>query len=786
MRGCQLASLRSCVARNVDAVGKGLCLVSGADSCRKVIAFIVVVVIGLGGLAHCLHAELPDGVSHWQRFPIKNGAAKFSTAVGFTDFSGVGYQPVEIVFTSPIATSSDIRLNYRIANTLATQTPDDNLISVDIPIFVPQGTKTKRWVRYLPKWMMGNGYEVVISQDGRALPGFQGSVAVGPAYYRLGDYLNWERQAAAELKLEMLLITPDELSPAEARLLNFQRNPEDWSFAVRRPWIANDAQVMGGFPAAAFGCGTGNLPKDWRGYQRWDVVVLTKATIADLKSRQVEWKALLGWALCGGTLIVWDVESQTELGSLFDRTTTESGLTSKQIYSLGFSETDFYRAGMRVTASGKLETLTSEPGSEGSGKDAASTGASPRFFGVALGAGKAIAVSGISASVSQVDVTANGDKSILSDAGLLNFPKWSFYVKLMREDVSSVLRRGAEPILGNMEYKKWLVPGVAQPPVYTLVAFLTIFVVLVGPVAYRRTTRSGRGHLMFVIAPLLALVTTVSMFAYGLVVDGFSTLGRIRQITWVDGATGAAGERVRETYFAPISPDAGLVFPGDAEVFSVRRPDFESWDSRHNSPAKSLGSVKITDKMQRFSSSFLPSREQRQFVSYRPRFDTGRLTLAPDRVKDTQCQVTNDFKFRIQDAVVCDRDGTYRRLQNVGAGQSQVAVVLNAADAGQLIGKYYLDHSPIATNGSQIRRGRSWRGGVKDLTAELGAALSDGSGSVRSTEGRFEIWLRETLQINNELPPGFFVAVCDVTQDVAAVEGCEIDNSVHYVIGTLP
>ena len=112
------------------------------------------------------------------------------------------------------------------------------------------------------------------------------------------------------------------------------------------------------------------------------------------------------------------------------------------------------------------------------------------------------------------------------------------------------------------EFKKWLVPGVAQPPVYVLVTLLTIFVILVGPVAYRRTTKAGRGHLMFVIAPVLAVVTTVSMFAYGLAADGVSTIARIRQITWVDGATGAAGERVRATYFAPISPGDGLNVSG--------------------------------------------------------------------------------------------------------------------------------------------------------------------------------------------------------------------------------
>lgn len=773
------------MTRKLDSAGMGWHSAGRIKSCRKPIWLVLAVAVGLVGLVHGAHADLPDGASHVMSFPTSNpatGAVRFTTTVGFTDFSGVGYQPVEIVFTSPIATTADVRLNYRITNSLVTQTPDDNRMVVDIPIFVPQGTKTKKWIRYFPKWMMGHGYEVSITQDGRELPGFGGVVGEKRVYRQLGSYLDWERQAAPELRMELLLITPNELSPSEAQRFNSLRNRNVWSFDATRPWNTSHERAIGGFPAAVFSCGLGNLPQDWRGYQRWDAVVLTKATIEKMKPLKVEWNALRGWALCGGTLIVWDVESQSELESLFDiAVTAESGLTAKQSERLGFSQADLLRAGLQITAAGELRPVNFSTGEP----DVVSGRGVGRLFGVPLGAGKAVAVGGIWPSVSQPRVTSDSSSTTPYEAGLLFSPKWDFFARLMRDDVSSILRRGAEPILGNAEYKKWLVPGVAQPPVYTLVAFLTIFVVLVGPVAYRRTTRSGRGHLMFVIAPLLAFVTTVSMFAYSLVVDGFSTIGRIRQITWVDGATGTAGERVRQTYFAPISPRAGLVFPGDAEVFSVRRPDFESWQSRHNVAARTLGTVRITEKMQQFNSSFLPSREQKQFVSYRPRFDVGRLTIAPVRVKDTECQVTNDFKFRIGDAVVRDRDGTYRRVQNLQPGQSQIAVVLEAAEARQVMGKYYLDHNPVAASGSTTRRGRSWNGEVYDLSGELSANVL-GRNGVRSTEGRFEVWLREALQLYNELPTGCFVAICDVTQDATAVEGCEIDSSVHYVIGTLP
>ena len=749
--------------------------------------FVVVAVGCFCNVDHIARAELPDGASHVGRFSFTNrgvGGVKprvgFSTSVGFTDFSGVGYQPVEIVFTSQIATTADLRLGYQIINHRATQTPDDNRLSVDIPIFVPQGTKNKKWIRYLPKWMMGNGYEVLVSQDGAVLPGFRGVVGTTSEYQNLGGYLRWEQQAVGELALDLLLITRTDLSAADSTALNSMRLP--WSFDSNRPWRTNhNMGKFGAFPAAAMCCGAGTLPKDWRGYQRWDFIVLTKAAMMDIKARQAEWDALLGWTLCGGTLGVWDVESQADLESLFDRAVTRK--SDFTLEHLGFSREDFLRAGIPVSVSWKLQPLSAGKSVNDAEGDVASPAVTLGFHGVALGAGKAIAVSGVKADGSGPAVTANDALSEVTDAGLLNRVKWDCYAKLMAKDVSPVLRRGVEPILGNAEYKKWLVPGVAQPPIYVLVTFLAIFVVVVGPVAYRRTTKSGRGYLMFVIAPVLAMVTTVSMFAYGLAADGFSTLGRIRQITWVDGATGAAGERVRETYFAPISPRAGLTFPADAAVFPVRRPDFKAWESRHNMTTTPLGAVTVTEKNQRFGSSLLPSREQKQFVSHRPRFDVGRLTVTRTDVKEPKCKVANEFKFRINDAVVRDREGSYWQVRNLEPGQSQVAEALTEAAARTVLGNYYLDHNPVAANGSRGGRGSGWGGGLKDLAAELSRKLHGGSSL---TGGRFEDWLRQSLQIQNELPLGFFVAVCDVMPDVTAIEGCEIESSVHYVIGTLP
>ena len=48
---------------------------------------------------------------------------------------------------------------------------------------------------------------------------------------------------------------------------------------------------------------------------------------------------------------------------------------------------------------------------------------------------------------------------------------------------------------------------------------------------------------MFAIAPVLTVITTLSMLGYSIIADGFGSHARIRQITWVDGVTGEGVER---------------------------------------------------------------------------------------------------------------------------------------------------------------------------------------------------------------------------------------------------
>jgi hypothetical protein len=347
---------------------------------------------------------------------------------------------------------------------------------------------------------------------------------------------------------------------------------------------------------------------------------------------------------------------------------------------------------------------------------------------------------------------------------------------------SPMIRRGVDPMLGDRRFSRWLIPGVAEPPVYTFMGLLTAFVVLVGPLAYRRTSRHGRGYLMFAIAPLLALVTTVAMFGYGIVSDGFGTVARVRQLTWVDGRSGDACERVRATYFAGVRPSAGLRFPADAEVISYPDGGGEPWEQLHQRSPASLGSLRIDSRGQTFDSAFLPSRQQRQFVVHRPRPQLGylRLTWEPDVISPPS--VENGFDFAVRQLVMRDAAGVYWTVAEVGAGQSVRCSEMATKNASRSLGQLYNDFRPLSRVRETSRAQRTYDNRIYDVLVDTNREIK--SGAV-VTDGVFELWLQNQLQTAGEIPVDHFIGISDISPEVLSVAECELSASVHYVFGTL-
>ena len=273
------------------------------------------------------------------------------------------------------------------------------------------------------------------------------------------------------------------------------------------------------------------------------------------------------------------------------------------------------------------------------------------------------------------------------------------------------------------------------------------------------------------------------MFGYGIVSDGFGTVVRVRQVTWVDGRSGDAGERVRSTYFAGVRPGDGLRFPGNAEVIGYPQGTGDSWEEHNQSMPETIGKVVVRDDSQVFDSSFLPSRQQRQFVVHQPRMGVGYLSLTPTQDVTAAPNVESTFDFVLHETLIRDHRGDYWFVGNLQTGPSRAGEPVNQKAASKMLGRLYNEHRPMSrVRESSRRSNRNYNRDVFDVIGDLNRLMG---AKTSITEGVFEEWLQRQMQTLGEIPPGHFVATADISSDVLAVKGCQPVASIRYIIGTL-
>ncbi|QDT17733.1 hypothetical protein [Alienimonas californiensis] len=168
----------------------------------------------------------------------------------------------------------------------------------------------------------------------------------------------------------------------------------------------------------------------------------------------------------------------------------------------------------------------------------------------------------------------------------------------------------------NAEFIEFLIPGVRGVPVGTLVALITLFVVVIGPVNYlvlRRRHQVGR---LALTVPLIAAATAGTLLAYSTLMHGFGAKARQFAVTVHDADQDRAVEWARTAVFASQSPDGGLIFPAETAVLPLAPPG----------PSVGGGRVDWTSG-QAWSGDAFRSRTRTQFVTVSPRPERGRLTI---------------------------------------------------------------------------------------------------------------------------------------------------------------
>lgn len=347
------------------------------------------------------------------------------------------------------------------------------------------------------------------------------------------------------------------------------------------------------------------------------------------------------------------------------------------------------------------------------------------------------------------------------------------------------LRRGTSLVRGSSRYWDWLLKNVALPPVKMFLGLLTVFVLLVGPVAFQLSRFLGRNYLMFIIPPVLACITTLALFGYGFIADGFGTQYRARQITWLDSRSQRAARMSRTTYFAAFGEQDGLRFASDTAVYPLL-DDVAVLQQKEIAAEQPNQEFRLSnDGLQRFVGDVLPARTQRQFLSFRPLPGEHRVQV---RSLDAGRLFENLTAMTFSECLLHTQADTYLFFEGRCAPQQSIALQeLTSIEASRMLRKIYLADQPATLLGYNASE-RAPRTTLRQIESVSGYLLSRGrswSGG-NDTLGVFEARLKTMLLDSATLPVGWFVGRGDPADDASAVEGGTSVDSVHYVIGSLP
>lgn len=690
----------------------------------------------------------------------------------------------------------------------ASVVPRSRSTSYQLTLTLPEGSGPLQQTFYLPKWVLGGTLTATVLEGGQPLAGYRGQFVSGSGH---GDA--WEAAWMESAEGNFCWIAAPGSTPlAEARdaaEIDDLRSllaviaPELLTLEpLRSPQAALPLLRQYG-RAAGLGYRTAEeVPTNWKGVAQSQVWITRWSTYRWLAEHRPEAElALRQFVRCGGALWLLEVDDQlafqTHFNTAFDPATlTATDSSAETTHDLTVDEQPTETDPLVLYSTPQIDLLQRNYFANASLLPRRALVEQVQAFHRAHPSRQTFVPDNLFwLSERQRNVEPNDTFTLQLGVGLIIGSRladtltdthilWRTLLNLSQERTSSVLTRGVDPVAGDSRFWNWVIPGVAQPPVYTFIGLLMVFVILVGPVAYRKLNRMGRSYLMFVVAPLLALATTLFLFAYGLIADGLGTQARIRQITWICDRDGGALRYWRSTYFAGIRPRDGLSFPGNTHLEPYYLSEFSDWHAMNGGEGVLQGNLALSDEAIRLSSGFLPSRQQRQFVAYRPVENAGGLSLSGGR--GASPRVESHLDFALREVILRAEDGQYWGTAELPAGQAATLTLIADVEIARTLSDLYVRNRPELPEGLSLGRGR--RRSMELLTRLINAEPWRGSAAAQrasGSEGWLEWHLQDMLQTTSMLRPGTFVALADVTEDCVAVPSAKLVQSIHYVLGEL-
>jgi hypothetical protein len=214
------------------------------------------------------------------------------------------------------------------------------------------------------------------------------------------------------------------------------------------------------------------------------------------------------------------------------------------------------------------------------------------------------------------------------------------------------------------------IPGLGELPYGIFLLLLLAFAVVIGPVNFTAIRRMGRPALLLVSVPLISLVTSLLLLAYGIFHSGIDTRGTSSSLTLLDQRNGRADTVEACTTYAGLSPGEGLRPQSGTSVHPLNRRDEER---RYE--------VDLTSGVL-LSAGFLPVREA--FEQLRLSDRASALGLDFSLGADGVVEVVNTLPVKLHSLQLADPNGIVHRLEHSLPPGDRARLVSTADPQGEL------------------------------------------------------------------------------------------------------
>jgi hypothetical protein len=185
------------------------------------------------------------------------------------------------------------------------------------------------------------------------------------------------------------------------------------------------------------------------------------------------------------------------------------------------------------------------------------------------------------------------------------------------------------------------VQGVGKPPWAIFLVLITLFALVVGPLAFGILKRNGRPHLLLAVVPGIASIITFGIVAFSIIQDGLGFRTARVSVTWLDGRNQTALVQTSQAIYAGLAP-------GRFQL-PLATPYYD------NSLADKLrpGQLRIYNdgKTQSVSGGRILARTKHQVTTMAVAHQAGNLRIAAS-ADGTRWEATNDLGYPLQLVVV--------------------------------------------------------------------------------------------------------------------------------------